>query len=144
MDLSKILPATLNSRQTERYAEAKSEMDTRLDVKSAKDKDDEKQLDAWRKGLRLRAKGRCQHCGIKTVKTLALDPKRGEGHHLVGRADKALRYDLRNGLHLCLKCHTAITTGKLFVQQLAKHLFKLGDRTLVNGAKPVTFTEKAA
>jgi hypothetical protein len=136
------LPA-LSDRGRERYATPKSAMTTRLDVKDAKDTDDEKRLDVWRATLRTRADGRCQRCGVKTIRTLALNTKRGEGHHIVKRAEKALRYDPRNGLHLCLRCHERITMGKLFVQQLAKHMFRLAGASHIDGSKPVTFQEAA-
>lgn len=122
----------------------KSAMVSRLDVKEAKDKDDEKKLEQWKRDVRLRDKGRCRVCGIKTIKTLELDPKRGEAHHIASRKDKAVRHDIRNGLHTCLSCHQKITAGKLFIHQIAKHLFKVGTQAYIDGSKKVTFSEKAA
>jgi len=126
------------------HATPKHAMTTRLHVKAAKDKDDEKKLEQWKKDVGIRDKWTCRVCGIKTVKTMELDPKRGEAHHIAGRADKAVRYDVRNGLHCCLACHQKFTLGKLFISQIAKFLFKVGQKTYINGSKQVTFSERAA
>lgn len=135
---------SLSDRQAERYATPKHAMTTRLDVKGAKDKDDAKQLEDWKRAVRLRDKGRCRVCGIKTIKTLELNPKRGEAHHVASRKDKAVRYDVRNGLHCCCACHEKFTLGKLFVHQIAKLLMTVGQTTYINASKKVTFSEKAA
>lgn len=135
---------TLAEANRQPHATPKAAMVTRLDEKDAKDKDDEKQLNAWRKALRERAKGRCQKCGVKTIRTLELNTKRGEGHHIVGRANKALRYDSRNGLHLCLRCHSLFKAGKLFVQQIVTHMFKANGATHIDGSKPLIWLDKAS
>lgn len=108
---------SLNDRQGERYATSKQAMTTRLEVKDAKDKADDKKLEQW---------------------------KRGEAHHIASRADRAVRHDVRNGLHTCLGCHEKFTLCKLFIHQIAKHLFTVGTTTYINGSKKVTFSGKAA
>jgi len=45
----------------------------------------------------IRAKGKCEVCG----ETRYLNP-----HHVVGRRNHAVRFDLRNGVCLCSGCHT--------------------------------------
>ncbi len=132
--------AKVNARP---HATPKYAMTSRLDVKDAKDKDDEKKLEAWKREVRVRDKGRCRVCGIKTVKTLELDPKRGEAHHIASRKEKVVRHEIRNGLHCCLSCHEKFTLGKLFIAQAAKHLFVIGQTTYINASKKVTFSTKA-
>ena len=59
-------------------------------------KQQKKKLDSlW--STRIRSKGRCEVCG-----------KDGylNAHHIVGRRNRALRWDLRNGVCLCPGCHT--------------------------------------
>ena len=45
--------------------------------------------------IRLRAKGKCEKC-----------PRPGQNtHHIIGRRNMSTRYDLDNGLWLCVGCH---------------------------------------
>lgn len=50
--------------------------------------------------LAVRSKGACEVCG-KSNEQGQLHP-----HHVVGRGDLKLRWDLRNGVCLCAGCHT--------------------------------------
>jgi hypothetical protein len=48
----------------------------------------------------IRAKGECERCGRT--------PENGRGfhaHHVYGRTDHRLRFDLRNGMAVCSVCH---------------------------------------
>jgi len=45
----------------------------------------------------IRSKGRCEICG----KTDNL-----QAHHVIGRINLALRWDIKNGVCLCSSCHT--------------------------------------
>lgn len=45
----------------------------------------------------IRSKGYCEMCGRGNMQLNA--------HHIVGRVNKALRWDLRNGICLCVWCH---------------------------------------
>ena len=45
----------------------------------------------------IRAKGKCEVCG----ETRYLNP-----HHVIGKRNHAVRFDLRNGACLCSGCHT--------------------------------------
>ena len=59
-------------------------------------KPEEKQADIlWSRAIKKRAGGRCELCG-----------KEGrEAHHLFKRQYKSVRWDLDNGVCLCLGCH---------------------------------------
>ena len=109
-----------------RRATPKDAIPTRLDVKTAADKDDAQQLEAWRHAVARRDRHRCRVCGCKTVKTLALDPKRGEAHHIVSRTNPVTRTDVRNGIHVCLRDHQRLTRHQLFVVGTAAHMFQAG------------------
>jgi len=50
--------------------------------------------DLWRKIIKR--KGRCDKCGSRYGL---------EAHHVIGRGNNNLRWDLRNGICLCLECH---------------------------------------
>lgn len=59
-----------------------------------------KRLDKlWGRIIRARANHKCEMCG-----------KPGDQpHHIVGRRNMRLRFDLRNGINLCYGCHTRRT-----------------------------------
>ena len=57
----------------------------------------EKKLDrAWSKAIL--SKGKCEVCGLA-------DNSRLNSHHIEGRRNFRLRWDLRNGVCLCSGCH---------------------------------------
>jgi hypothetical protein len=53
--------------------------------------------DLWSLIVRNRDNYTCRMCGTKT--------KSGEAHHIIGRDNKALRWDIDNGITLCFYCH---------------------------------------
>ena len=56
-----------------------------------------KKLDIeWSKAVKERAGYKCEVCGATSVLN---------SHHVIGRVNKALRWDLRNGVCLCVKHH---------------------------------------
>ena len=64
-------------------------------MKKDKNKTLKRKLDKlW--GLIIRSKGACELCQ-RQGKT--------DAHHLEGRSPMALRWDLRNGINLCFRCH---------------------------------------
>ena len=52
---------------------------------------------AWSKLVKLRAKGKCEVCG----KTSPLN-----SHHIFSRSNRSVRWDVSNGVCLCVGCHT--------------------------------------
>lgn len=118
----------------------------RMDEKAAVEKVDAKFLAQWRAAVRRRDRGRCRVCGIKTVQTLELDPKRGEAHHIVSRTCQVTRYDVRNGLHTCLRCHSRFKARKLFVTGKASQMFKVGlgitAKSYLDASYPLEFVER--
>lgn len=61
-------------------------------IKSLKNKADRK----WAESVKRNAKGRCERCGkYEGV----------QSHHVVGRQNHALRFDVRNGVALCWYDH---------------------------------------
>jgi len=60
----------------------------------------DKNLDiAWSKLVKLRAGNQCQFCGLGD-ETLA-------SHHIFGRANKSVRWDVENGVALCYIHHVS-------------------------------------
>lgn len=128
--------------QRGRCAEQKSALKTRLDVKAAADKQDTRKLEVWRGLVYARDKFTCRCCGVKVIRTLNLDPKRAEAHHVKRRDELAVRYDVRNGLTLCLSCHQKVTHYLLRI--IATKFFMKGKTRYVNASAPVMFKPKEA
>ena len=58
----------------------------------------EKDLDkVWSELVKIRAGYKCELCGVKNKKL--------NSHHFVGRINRNLRWDLRNGMSLCTQHH---------------------------------------
>lgn len=117
---------------------------SRLDVKTADDRDEARDEKAWRKACITRDGKVCRRCQRVVVVQLELAPNRLEVHHVAGRADRAVRWDVRNGIVVCATCHGLLTRHLLFILQAAKHLFTVGSQTYLNASKKVTFSDKAA
>lgn len=138
--------STLNGRSRERYATAKHAIPTRLDERTADQRDGKAAEKTWRKGCIARDGKICRCCERKVVQQLALAPERLEVHHVAGRVDQAVRWDLRNGIVLCSECHEKVTRHLLFILQAARSLFTVEGSTkaYINASKKVTFSPKAA
>ena len=78
----------------------------------------------WRTAIYKKHGNRCAKCGAPQV----------EAHHIVRRAKKVLRWDLKNGLALCAECHRWADTldGRQWVYSMAdmRYLEALEQRTL--------------
>jgi len=123
---------TLADRSRERYATPKGAIPTQLEEKSAADAADARGLEHFRRDVRERDKGRCRVCKRKTKKTLRLDPLRGEAAHIERRSTKAVRYDRRNGLHMCLEDHQRFDRHELRIAPSAR-TFEVNGKTYIDG-----------
>jgi hypothetical protein len=95
---------------------------TRLDraiAKKAARLDDAKQLRAWAFAVKDRDRWRDRKTGRRVLRTLSLDPDRGEAHHIVSKDDPAVRYDVRNGLTLSLQSHLEVEQGRYRIEGTA-------------------------
>ncbi|MEO8679241.1 MAG: HNH endonuclease signature motif containing protein [Vicinamibacterales bacterium] len=121
---------------------------TALDVQKADDRDEKAAERKWRKEVIARDGNKCRCCKRTVVAQLDLAGNRREIHHVTPRADQAVRWDKRNGIVVCADCHQKLTphSGRqtLVILQLAKFLFRVGQKTYINAAKKVTFKEIAA
>lgn len=93
-----------------RTAKQKWEMSSRLKDRTAEKKQADALAKAFRAAVWARDKGKCQRCGVKVLKTLALDARRGEVHHKKPRSTSPeLKYDVNHAELLCLSCHQKAT-----------------------------------
>jgi hypothetical protein len=136
------LPTLAELQQTRRAPQRPTR---KLVEKTAKAKDDKAQLEAWRRKVRDRDEMKCRVCQRKVIVTLELVANRAECHHIVGRAFKALRYDRRNGLLVCLDpCHRKLTTHDLVIVGQAKDMFEIepGGRRYLNADRDLQFVRQ--
>jgi hypothetical protein len=69
--------------------------------------------------------------------------RRGEGHHIAGRADRAVRFDPRNRLLVCALDHERLELNKLFILATAKQMFVCEEnrKSYINADKKLKFQE---
>lgn len=75
--------------------------------------------DVWRVIVKLRAGSRCEKCG----KTKNLN-----SHHIFGRRNKSLRWNLTNGCCLCPACHVFSSTFSAHQTPTAFTMWIIGER----------------
>lgn len=131
---------TLGDVQRTRRAVRKRDLPTKLDraiASKAARLLDKRRLDAWAFAVKTRDRWRDRRTGIRVSRTRSLDPLRAEAHHIASKDDRAVRYDVRNGLCLSLETHDAIERNRLVIVG-TKHFWKRGVR-YINGTAPVFF-----
>jgi 5-methylcytosine-specific restriction endonuclease McrA len=117
---------------------------TRAEQFKADAKDEKQQEAVCKKAVWTRDKGCCRSCGDKVLKQLAYHPKRGETHHVVGRADWAVRFDPRNRVLVCAECHERIERGKVAIIGTARQMFTAENgKSYLNADCKLKFTEAA-
>lgn len=113
---------------------------TRREEKDARRKNDEKQIDAWRKAVTKRDGLICRWCRRTVVETLTCCPEQAQTHHATPREHWPTRHDPRNGIRLCGTCHDRITgtVGEKAII-VASATFRLDGRAYPDMSKPVHF-----
>ena len=134
---------SLNARARERYAEPKIALKTRLQERTADQRDEDADKKRWRTAVIKRDGKICRCCKRKVVQQLALAPERLEVHHVFRRDNQITRWDVRNGVVLCSSDHEAVTHNKIAITQSARKLFTAADgKTYLNADKILKFTRK--
>lgn len=122
------------------HATPKHELETRLDRaienKSARLMD-ERLLRSWAFKVKDRGQWRDRKTGQRLRRCLELDPLRAEAHHVVGRDDWAVRYDVRNGICVSFATHDALTRGQLVIEGTA--WFTIRGTRYIDCTAPVYF-----
>lgn len=135
---------SLNEVQRTSRAVSKDKIPTRLEEKTEAIVDEKKLEAACKKRVWTRDKSLCRVCGCKVLKSLALQPKRGETHHIVGRADQAVRFDPRNRVLVCATDHEAIERHRIVIIGTARQMFTAYDgKAYLNADTPLTFKRAA-
>ena len=98
---------------------------------------DSQQLRTWAAAVKARDQWRDRHTGRRVFASRSLDPDRAEAHHIVSKADRAVRIDVRNGLTLSLATHTAVELHQLRIVGTA--WFTKGGVRYIDATAPVRF-----
>ncbi len=110
---------------------------TKLDIKVLKVKTTMSRWNDCRAIVDKRDGGKCRVCKKPVVKTIALDPKRAEHHHLCKRRkEKALLTDARNVILVHLSCHQKLEKHDLI--PVGAH-FELNHAFFIDADAPLTF-----
>lgn len=133
---------TLADVQRKPRAQLKCSLGTKLDraidskaVRLA----DARALRVWADAVKDRDKWKDRRTGVKVFRSLALDPRRAEAHHVVDRSDLATRYDVRNGITLSLETHLLVETYRL--RLVGTKFFWTGGRRYIDATFPVKFVQ---
>lgn len=107
----------------------------RIEYKRQREREDIRKLSIWRKAIWLRDEGLCRACGCEVKKTQEPHPQRGECNHIAGRRDRAVRWDVRNGVLLCMACHRLVTGTvgvKVTIRQDEHYWFYVGRQSYID------------
>ena len=99
--------------------------------------EDAKQLRIWAYAVKERDYWKDRKTGQRVRRTRDLDPLRAEAHHIESRDDRAVRYDVRNGICLSFQSHQAVTRGQLRIEGTV--WFRKNGCRYIDGTYPVTF-----
>lgn len=117
---------------------------TRRQAKDTKASDDGRDERDAKTAVWALDKGCCRWCRRKVERVGEPVDNRAEFHHVSGRRVKAIRWDIRNLMLLCLGCHAKVT-GVINERWriVSKHLFDVDGKSYINARRPVQF-ERAA
>jgi len=118
------------------FAKGSTKLD-RAVVKKAARLTDAAQLRAWALAVKVRDHWTDRRTRQRVRATRDLDPLRAEAHHIVGRGDRAVRYDVRNGLCLSLATHQAVELGQLRIEGTV--FFRIKGCRYIDATYPVFF-----
>lgn len=134
---------TLDQVAAERAGKPIGKGDSRLQDRTAEDREAEKADEKFRRDIYRLDKGVCRCCGRKVARKIRRDVEQAQIHHVAGRVG-TLRLDLRNGMCLCAACHERVT-GKVNerLEVVGTKFFRLDGKRLINARAPVTFRRVA-
>jgi len=98
---------------------------------------DKRLLDAWALAVKTRDQWKDRKTGRPVLRSRQLDPLRAEAHHIVDRADRRVRHDIRNGLCLSFATHFAVTRHQLRIE--GTQFFCVEGHTYIDATFPVVF-----
>lgn len=131
---------TLDQVHARPHATRKDQLPTKLDraiANKAARLLDASKLRIWAAKVKNRDAWKDRKTGVKVLSTRALDPLRAEAHHIEPKADRAVRYDPRNGVCLSFRTHDEVERGVLRIDGTA--FFRKNGARYIDGRAPVIF-----
>jgi hypothetical protein len=119
-----------------RHAKGATKLDRAVAKKGAR-LTDVKLLRAWALAVKTRDLWKDRKTGLRVLRTRQVDPLRAEAHHIVSKDDRAVRYDVRNGLCLSLQTHDAVERHQLRIEGTV--FFRKGGCRYIDATFPVFF-----
>jgi hypothetical protein len=110
---------------------------TRAIAKKAARLEDAQKLRAWARAVKERDQWKDRRTGQRVRRTRELDPLRAEAHHIVSRDDRAVRYDIRNGITLSFESHDLVERHVLRIEGTA--WFTVDGVRYIDASYPVRF-----
>lgn len=98
---------------------------------------DKRKLEVWARAVKERDQWKDRKTGVKVRSTRQLDPLRAEAHHIEPRSNRAVRYDVRNGLCLAFETHFDVEHFRYRIEGTA--FFTVAGCRYIDGTYPVTF-----
>lgn len=98
---------------------------------------DAKLLRAWALAVKTRDLWTDRKTRKRVHSSRQLDPDRAEAHHIVSKDDRAVRYDVRNGVTLSLATHEAVEHNRYRIEGTV--FFRKGGCRYIDGTYAVTF-----
>jgi hypothetical protein len=133
------LPTLADQQATPRATPKPSTRLARAIAKTAARRTDAKQLADWARQVKDRDQWKDRRTGQRVRSTSQLDPLRAEAHHIVSKDDRAVRYDVRNGICLSLETHDLVERYVLRIEGTA-WFTKHGQR-YIDARSPVRFVK---
>jgi hypothetical protein len=131
---------TLAELQATPRATRKDQLGSKLDraiAKKAARLDDAIKLRTWAAAVKTRDQWTDRKTGQRVRSTRQLDPLRAEAHHIEPKENRAVRYDVRNGICLSFATHFLVTQHHYRIDGTA--WFSKGGVTYIDATAPVYF-----
>lgn len=131
---------TLDDMNARPHATPKSQLETRLDraVKATATRgEDARALALWAAAVKTRDQWKDRKTGVTVRSTRQLDPLRAEAHHIAPKADRLVRYDVRNGICLSFATHFLVERGVYRID--GTKFFRKGGARYIDARFPVIF-----
>ncbi len=110
---------------------------TRAIARKAARLDDVQKLRQWASAVKNRDEWKDRKTGQRVRATRDLDPLRAEAHHVEPKENRAVRYDVRNGVTLSFQTHFLITTHQLKIE--GTHFFRKDGAIYIDATYPIVF-----
>lgn len=113
-----------------------SKLDRAIANKAAR-LEDARKLRVWALAVKTRDLWKDRKTGARVHASRSLDPLRAEAHHIEPKSNRALRYDVRNGVTLSLQTHEDVTHNRYRIEGTA--WFTIRGCRYINADFPVYF-----